>query len=127
MGENEELDEKAIQEALEAIGKGSAGYNWNDYNGDNVCDVCQKNFSSGYRCGGGSHYVCFHCVNRREYKISPFPLCRRAFLRFFLAPVQMYHGFYFSCRAHTIFTHVQTQTNTGTEADRVFSQGPARA
>ena len=60
-----ELEQEALMEKLANIGVCPANYQWNQgLYLDKSCGVCSKTVQNGWRCSGGSHYVCFACVNR---------------------------------------------------------------
>eukprot|EP00942_MAST-04A_sp_MAST-4A-sp1_P009961 g9961.t1 len=68
--EEEEAKRKAEEEAkrlasrLREIGLCPQSFKWRHIsNAHTQCQKCGKSFSSGYRCEGGSHYVCEDCVN----------------------------------------------------------------
>jgi SpoVK/Ycf46/Vps4 family AAA+-type ATPase len=61
----EEIDHAAaLKEKLQKVGVCPASYAWRfgSYEG-NSCGKCSKTVYNGYRCEGGSHYVCQGCVN----------------------------------------------------------------
>jgi len=61
----EEVDyNAALKEKLLKVGVCPASYAWRfgSYEGSS-CDKCDKTVHNGYRCEGGSHYVCQGCVN----------------------------------------------------------------
>ena len=57
-----ELNEEVL-ERLAEIGKCTAGYDWNqESNCGSPCGTCGKPFVQGFRCGGGTHFVCNECI-----------------------------------------------------------------
>jgi len=59
-----ELSEAALKEKMGLIGVCPQNYSWNrGFYPSNTCGKCDKNVNNGYRCSGGSHYVCCACVN----------------------------------------------------------------
>ena len=57
-----EMNEEVL-ERLAEIGKCTAGYDWNqESNCGSPCGTCGRPFVQGFRCGGGTHFVCNECV-----------------------------------------------------------------
>ena len=61
--ETEQTNEQMMQK-LANIGVCPANFQWNRGLYNDSCGVCSKPCNNGYRCSGGSHYVCLACVNR---------------------------------------------------------------
>jgi hypothetical protein len=62
--EEKQEDHAQLMEKLANIGVCPANYQWNrGLYVDQSCGVCAKTVHNGYRCSGGSHYVCLDCVN----------------------------------------------------------------
>lgn len=66
--EEEEVEEVehvecCVEEKLQSIGVCPASYKWNRGFYTQSCGKCGKPVNNGYRCAGGSHYVCLLCVN----------------------------------------------------------------
>merc|ERR1711869_25860 len=54
-------------EALECLGLCPAQFEWFEINiqdpPDANCGICAYKLSDGYRCGGGTHFVCLGCID----------------------------------------------------------------
>ena len=67
--EEEEEDRKEMTEAealekLKEIGVCPQSYQWiRGIYENQTCQKCNCPFNNGYRCAGGTHYVCISCVN----------------------------------------------------------------
>ena len=57
-----EMSDKLLKEKMDKIGICPQSYKW--LPGRGTCMNCQQQFINGYRCAGGSHYVCKKCVNK---------------------------------------------------------------
>jgi len=59
-------------DALDALGVCPANFEWFEINlqdpPDENCGICLYKLSEGYRCGGGTHFVCMNCIS--EYKVT---------------------------------------------------------
>ena len=53
----------AILRALKSVGVCVEGFRWIPGTYNEPCGKCGQNTGRGYRCAGGSHYVCGRCVN----------------------------------------------------------------
>lgn len=57
-------------DALEQLGLCPANFEWFELNitdpPNESCGICGYRLADGYRCGGGTHYVCMGCID--EYK-----------------------------------------------------------
>lgn len=66
--EEEEEDaetEAAVMEKLAEIGVCPQSYKWlRGFFAEATCGKCSGPVNNGFNCAGGSHYVCFGCVNR---------------------------------------------------------------
>ena len=52
-------------DALAKIGVCPQSYEWQrGYYENDICGKCKRNVCNGYRCAGGTHYVCMGCVNQ---------------------------------------------------------------
>jgi len=69
------LEEMDTREALEHLGVCPANFEWFEIDMCNPpnenCGICHYLLQDGYRCGGGTHFVCMGCVN--EYKTREHP------------------------------------------------------
>jgi len=64
------VEEMSTLEALDCLGVCPANFEWFELNvqdpPDENCGICAYKLADGYRCGGGTHYVCMGCIS--EYK-----------------------------------------------------------
>jgi len=64
------VEEMSTLEALDQLGLCPANFEWIEINvvdpPDENCGICGYRLSDGYRCGGGTHFVCMGCIS--EYK-----------------------------------------------------------
>ncbi|CAE7223281.1 spoVK [Symbiodinium microadriaticum] len=61
------VEEMSTLDALDCLGVCPANFEWFELNvanpPDENCGICQYRLSDGYRCGGGTHYVCMGCID----------------------------------------------------------------
>jgi len=64
------VEEMSTLDALDQLGVCPANFEWFELNvadpPNENCGICNYKLSDGYRCGGGTHYVCMGCIS--EYK-----------------------------------------------------------
>lgn len=61
------VEDVDVHEALEEIGKCPASFEWIQLGeqAQGACDVCHEAVAAGdFRCAGGSHFVCYSCIDR---------------------------------------------------------------
>jgi len=61
------IEEVSTQDALDHLGLCPANFEWFEVNvaspPDENCGICNYKLSDGYRCGGGTHFVCMGCID----------------------------------------------------------------
>jgi len=61
------VEEMSTRDALEQLGLCPADFEWFEVNvanpPDENCGICGYKLSDGYRCGGGTHFVCMGCIH----------------------------------------------------------------
>ena len=61
------VEEMSTLDALECLGLCPANFEWFELNvanpPDENCGICHYKLADGYRCGGGTHYVCMGCID----------------------------------------------------------------
>lgn len=61
------VEEMSTLDALECLGLCPANFEWFELNVANPpaenCGICNYRLADGYRCGGGTHYVCMGCID----------------------------------------------------------------
>ncbi|CAJ1421534.1 unnamed protein product [Effrenium voratum] len=61
------VEEMSTLDALECLGVCPANFEWFELNvadpPDSNCGICGYRLADGYRCGGGTHYVCMGCID----------------------------------------------------------------
>ncbi|CAK9028484.1 ESX-1 secretion system protein EccA1 (ESX conserved component A1) (Type VII secretion system protein EccA1) (T7SS protein EccA1) [Durusdinium trenchii] len=66
------VEEMSTLDALDCLGLCPANFEWFELNvanpPDENCGICHYKLADGYRCGGGTHYVCMGCID--AYKTS---------------------------------------------------------
>jgi len=66
------IEEMSTLEALEELGNCPANFEWFELSATNPpdanCGICLYKLADGYRCGGGTHFVCMGCID--AYKTS---------------------------------------------------------
>jgi len=65
------VEEMSTLEALDQLGQCPANFEWFEINitnpPDENCGICAYKLSDGFRCGGGTHFVCLGCID--AYKV----------------------------------------------------------
>eukprot|EP00929_Paragymnodinium_shiwhaense_P084266 TRINITY_DN45038_c0_g1_i1.p1 TRINITY_DN45038_c0_g1~~TRINITY_DN45038_c0_g1_i1.p1 ORF type:complete len:1715 (-),score=390.58 TRINITY_DN45038_c0_g1_i1:162-5306(-) len=65
------LEDISTADALDHLGLCPANFEWFEINvadpPDEMCGICAYKLSDGYRCGGGTHFVCMGCID--AYKV----------------------------------------------------------
>jgi len=61
------IEEMSTQEALDCLGNCPANFEWFEVSTTNPpdanCGICLYKLADGYRCGGGTHFVCMGCID----------------------------------------------------------------
>eukprot|EP00928_Gymnodinium_smaydae_P088713 TRINITY_DN72776_c0_g1_i1.p1 TRINITY_DN72776_c0_g1~~TRINITY_DN72776_c0_g1_i1.p1 ORF type:complete len:1670 (+),score=274.26 TRINITY_DN72776_c0_g1_i1:66-5075(+) len=61
------VEEMSTLDALSCLGLCPANFEWYELNitdpPNENCGICNYRLSDGYRCGGGTHYVCMGCID----------------------------------------------------------------
>jgi len=61
------VENMSTLDALECLGVCPANFEWFELNladpPDENCGICHYRLSDGYRCGGGTHFVCMGCID----------------------------------------------------------------
>jgi len=69
------IEEVSTKDALEHLGLCPASFEWYEISPANPpeanCGICHYKLSDGYRCGGGTHFVCMGCID--AYKTTERP------------------------------------------------------
>merc|ERR1712039_66461 len=66
------LEDMSTLDALSCLGVCPANFEWFELNisdpPNENCGICGYKLSDGYRCGGGTHFVCMSCID--HYKTT---------------------------------------------------------